>query len=277
MTARRKYLWGRMTWKEIERAAAERPQPVVLFPFGAVEQHGQQTPVGTDIVLAQHLSDRVAEETGALSLPGIPFGYSPQFDGFHGTISLSPETVTAIVSEVCGHVLRHGFDHMVIINNHAGNAPMVEAACRKFRDTQGVLIASLFPYALCKEFQDDQYPVREGLFGHGAEPVVSLASALVPDDMRMDLAVPDRWSTEQLWESLGGPKMKLYASSVKLFFGLREASATGTLGDPRQADGRRGRVMIDRAIKYAVEFVRAFQRVNTRTPQASRGAEAAGA
>lgn len=264
VTQRTKTQWGKMSWKEVEMAAQETPQPVVLFPFGATEQHGQQTPVATDIVVAQYLADRVAENTHGLSLPGIPFGYSPQFDMFHGTITLSPSTVTAIVSEVCRHVIRHGFERIVIVNNHAGNAPMIEAACREIRDKDGILIASLFPYALCKEFQEDQYPVKEGLFGHGAEPVVSIAAALQPEDMRMDLAVTDHWSAEKFWQSVGGEKMKLFGSSVKLFFSLREASETGTLGNPHQADGNKGKVMLERAVEYSTKFVKAFQQVQTR-------------
>jgi len=100
MTTRRKFQWARMSWKEIEMASQENPQPVVFFPNRRHRVARAADPVGTDIVQAQHCCDQVAEATGGLSLPGIPFGYSPQFNAFHGTITLSPATVTAIVSKL---------------------------------------------------------------------------------------------------------------------------------------------------------------------------------
>ncbi len=47
---------------------------VAILPIGAVEAHGPHLPLGTDNFLAERLSERVAEKTGALVLPTLPYG-----------------------------------------------------------------------------------------------------------------------------------------------------------------------------------------------------------
>jgi creatinine amidohydrolase len=63
-----------MTRDEVAKAITSFP--VAILPLGATEQHGHHLPLGTDIFLAEGISRKLSEKTGALLLPTLSFGYS---------------------------------------------------------------------------------------------------------------------------------------------------------------------------------------------------------
>ena len=93
-----------MTWTEVDEAIKERP--VALLPVGAVEAHGPHLPVSTDTVIAIEMAQRGAEklkEHGipSLILPPVYFTVADFGADFAGTLSIPPETATALLRDVC--------------------------------------------------------------------------------------------------------------------------------------------------------------------------------
>src|SRR5262245_65317566 len=102
-----KHRLAEMSWREVR--AARRAQPVVLIPLGSTEQHGPVSPTG-DYMITDAIAGRVAERTGSLVAPVIPFGNSEYFRSFPGTISVRSETLAAVAEDVCTSLLDHGFE-----------------------------------------------------------------------------------------------------------------------------------------------------------------------
>jgi creatinine amidohydrolase len=57
---------------------------VVLVPVGSTEQHGKHMAIDNDAFTALEISKRVAENTGVLVAPVMPFGYSIHHMSFPG-------------------------------------------------------------------------------------------------------------------------------------------------------------------------------------------------
>lgn len=250
-----------MTWAEVRDRMHQDPKPVVLIPVGSVEEHGQQTPVGADYLAADYVARKTAEATQSLALPPVCYGYAESFRGFPGTISLRPSTVYAILYDLCENVLRHGVDHVVIVNNHGGNQPLVEQVAWEVRKRFGIVLASLYPWRMAR--YPDLFP-DASVFGHGAEPVASVMSYLTPGDMRMDLARPDRWQPYEGLNMESATSARLGKWTVGMFVGLREISETGTTGDPTGATPERGGAIVERIVQYCIDFVNQFKRMRTR-------------
>jgi creatinine amidohydrolase len=93
-----------MTWTEVDEALKDRP--VAIVPVGAVLAHGPHLPVSTDTVIATEMARRGAaklKEHGIPSLifPPVYFTVAEMGADFAGTVSVSAETVVALLRDVC--------------------------------------------------------------------------------------------------------------------------------------------------------------------------------
>ncbi|MEF8841982.1 MAG: creatininase family protein [Haloarculaceae archaeon] len=103
---------------------------VAVVPTGSLEQHGPHLPVGTDSLLAEAVVregvDLAAEDgTPAVAFPAIWTGFSPHHVPLGATVSLSKETLVALLDDVCSSLLEMGFDRVLLVNGHGGNRPAV--------------------------------------------------------------------------------------------------------------------------------------------------------
>jgi creatinine amidohydrolase len=100
------------------------PTPVLLLPVGAVEPHGPHAPLGTDSIISGAICDRAARElrgdaeVRTLVLPAISYGVTRYSASFPGSVTISADTVHALVVDVCTALRGQGFRHIVIVNNH---------------------------------------------------------------------------------------------------------------------------------------------------------------
>ena len=125
-----------MSWPEVQEAG-QRPGATVVWPFGAVEQHGPHLPLATDALFADRLLDAVLLEISeALPIWRLPlqsFGFSPEHSGFPGTISLSAELILSLVESVGGQLAQLGVHRLVLFNAHGGQIALLQAAARQCR------------------------------------------------------------------------------------------------------------------------------------------------
>lgn len=113
------YLLERMTWRQAQ--AAFRRTTFVVVPLGSTEQHGPHLPLGTDFLLAKELARRVGERANVIVTPTLPIGYAQYHGVFPGTLSVSEETLTRALIEICGMLLNNGAQHILFVNGHGGN------------------------------------------------------------------------------------------------------------------------------------------------------------
>jgi creatinine amidohydrolase len=257
-----KYAMHHMTWKEIEAAFSK--DPVVLIPLGSMEEHGPHSITG-DFLAATEIAKRIAEKTGALYIPTVPFGCSEYFRGFPGTISLSPGTVLALINDICESLTEHGITRIVIINGHSGNAPTIEQVARKIRREKGIMITSIDLWRLqTQEFKKELYGDEFDPSGHGGEPLTSVMMYLYPEDMRMDLL--SKTERNKQWEGFpikGLAKAGLNDGEASIYLNMEEISPEGIMGNPFAASAERGEAIINKILEYAELLVEKLKKAKT--------------
>ncbi|WP_018686453.1 creatininase family protein [Actinokineospora enzanensis] len=100
---------------------AKRGARVAVLPVGSFEQHGDYLPLATDTIVAQVIAERIAQRYDLFLLPPITLSCSHEHEGFAGTVSISAQTVIAVVADVRASLVRSGITKLVLINGHGGN------------------------------------------------------------------------------------------------------------------------------------------------------------
>ncbi|MBC7237371.1 MAG: creatininase family protein [Chloroflexi bacterium] len=103
------------------REAFARKDKWVILPLGSTEFHGPRGPYGTDHYVAWEIAKRVSAATGALLLPPLPYGFSPDHMGYPGTIHLEYETMRRVLGDIIASLHRHGVAKLLILLGHWGN------------------------------------------------------------------------------------------------------------------------------------------------------------
>src|SRR5262245_32028395 len=111
---------AQLTFEEVRDL--DRARTLVVLPVGAVEAHGPHLPLDTDIVIAAAMARagarRLAARHAVLILPALAYtaaGFAAQF---HGTLSVSAITVTALIVDLARSLSEQGFRLLAIANAH---------------------------------------------------------------------------------------------------------------------------------------------------------------
>lgn len=220
---------------------------VAVVPVGSIEQHGNHLPVSTDTILADtaaHLgAERVADEIPILVTPPVWTGLSPHHMDFGGTITLSVETMIALLHDVAESVLDNGFDAILFLNGHGGNMSVIGTAVTKIgREFPDAQVLGLTYFQLAAPFIDEIRESDLGGMAHGGEFETSLMLYLRPDLVDLDRAEaqylndPYDLRRKDLFE--GGP-LSIYRS-------FAEYSGSGAIGDPHLASSEKGAEIYNR-------------------------------
>jgi len=242
----RQHHLSRMAWPEVERAAG-LPGSTVVWPFGAIEQHGPHLPLGTDGLFADRLVEAVLErldqDLPIWRLPLQSLGFSPEHRGFAGTLTLPAELLIAQIVAIGQGLAGSGFQRLVLLNGHGGQIALLQTAARQLRSqvpTLGVLPCFLWSGV---EGIGDLIPEPErsqGLHASLAETslMLHLAPELVgserPSDGQPDQGPPAGWSLE---------------GAAPTAWLTRDLSATGVIGDSRGSSAALGAQLWDRLVE----------------------------
>lgn len=250
-----------MSWREVESAI--KRQAAVLVPMASTEEHGPH-PTG-DFVITDAVAERVAKVTDDVITPTIPFAYSEYFRHFPGTVTLQPETFRLLVYDIVSGLLDHGFRHIVLLNGHGGNEPLLQLLARQIRRERGVLV----PHVNATSFGLTSTLLRE-LYGdeptgHGAESTGSEYSYLRPD--LIDLDAVDRveeWGSKPF---CGLPAtsngVEFNGQQVGMALNMEDVCASsGSSADPRGVSVAKGQRIVENAVKDVVAFVEWFKTVD---------------
>ena len=131
-----KFLLKDFTWMEFRERIKEKP--VMLIPLGSQEEQGPHAPMG-DFMLTEKITEKIAQASGAVAAPIIPFGYADYFRSVPGGVQLRPETFRAVFEDICDNFLSHELDHIVILNGHSGNYPLIDQSIRKIKQEKNLI------------------------------------------------------------------------------------------------------------------------------------------
>jgi len=238
--------WDRLTYSEIKTVATE-PGSVAVVPVGSLEQHGKHLPVGTDTLLVEAVARKgincAPQELPVLTTPPIWSGYSPHHMSFGGTVTLEPETMLRVLTDVADSVLTNGFDALLLLNGHGGNAPLIDCAVSVIGASQpNVQVLGLSYFDLAAPFIEDIRESDPGGMAHGGEFETSLMMYLYHELVRRDeiegtpLEEPYDLARQDL--VVGGP--------LSIYREFQAYSETGAIGSPELASTEKGRELFDR-------------------------------
>jgi creatinine amidohydrolase len=207
-----------MTWEEARDSVG--PRSVAILPVGAVEAHGPHLPLETDVIIAQAMARAgaarlAARGLGATILPPLTYTAAGFAEGFAGTVSLRPETVTATLLDVADSLARHGFTLLAIANAHLDpdHLASLDAAVGRIRGGLGLRVA--FPNLATRPWAlrlGDEF--RSGAC-HAGRFETSIVLAERPEQVRAVMASlpanPESLSRairegKQTFEEAGGPR-----------------------------------------------------------------------
>ena len=250
-----------MSWAEFKERMTERP--VILLPMGAQEEQGPNAPMG-DFVLAERIAEAVAERTGAITAPVLPFGDSEFFRTLPGCMSLRPETLVSVVRDLCASLLDHGLRHLVVLNGQTSNAPHLDTATRLLLREHGVMIPCIH---LWRVFPADRWQAllpsdgKGARIGHGGDPITSVFQHYLPELLRPDL-LPERRPWKQ---AIGLPTRSVSSVDfrgvpVSLPLDIAAMTEDGVLsGDSRFSSPAIGQAIVEHVVGFASAFVEHFR------------------
>lgn len=160
---------------------------VILLPLGSQEDHGPHLPMG-DFRLAEILALRIAQAATRRGVPSfvapaLPFGVADYFGCSPGGLAISEQSFRGVLQDLLQGLLRHGLTRIVLLNGHGGNVPPIHDITLQIRLAGGPIIPSFYLWKVARQLMERRGVAAER-FGHGAEPLLSLTSALSPDAVR---------------------------------------------------------------------------------------------
>jgi len=205
-----------------------------------------------------------------LVAPILMPGQSPYHMGFEGTITLSSETIQAVIVEAVQSLVDHGFKRFLILNAHGGNRAITTFIVDRINQETGGIAVDL-GQAAAPFTGASSSPTGPPVFDrHGGVGETSSSLYLIPslvDTTAAETAVltlPPHLEA-MLPEVVAGDPTALF---VFLAEGLKaeetgkgtssaEMSTTGVWGlrDAREASAEQGRASTERFVDAAVRFI----------------------
>jgi len=232
-----------MTGPEV--AAALQETDVLLLPLGAVEAHGPHLPLGTDNFEARENCRRASLELEKLGCPVvigpvIPFGTSSFHMGFAGTITLKPETLIAVIREVCVSLYETGFRQFAFVHGHDGNLPSMMVAAQEVvdqtPDAKAMVLNWLTP--LSKVYHTIQESKKQE--GHGGEGETSRILVTHPQLVHLERAITHHVPPEDMRKIQGREHIKTGGGIFYATRRYKDHTPYGHIGDPALASADKG-------------------------------------
>jgi creatinine amidohydrolase len=107
-----------MNWMQVEDYL--RRDNRAVLPLGSTEQHSYLR-LTVDCILPERVAVEAAEPLGVPVFPVLPYGVTPYFREFPGSISLRVETHLRVVGDILDGMAHSGFRRILIVNGHGGN------------------------------------------------------------------------------------------------------------------------------------------------------------
>jgi creatinine amidohydrolase len=236
---------GHLVFSEVEDAL--EASSVLCLPMGSIEQHGPHLPLNTDCVIAEALTGRIVarwgDEYDLWQLPVVPIGLSREHAWAPGTLTLTASGMAANLRDLGFELVRAlPARNLLILNGHGGNRGILEAVTREMCDC-GLNIATLHLGAMMSPDTAANVPEI-----HAGKDETSVMLALAPELVRRQvLAALNPPPGGDITQELVLDPMVSYPWSSN----DQRLSASGIMGDPREASAVHGELLIARVVEGA--------------------------
>jgi creatinine amidohydrolase len=236
--------WEDLTMPEFE-AAREKGRTVIL-PVGSLEEHGPHLPLGTDAFHALEVARRVAREHPIVVAPPIFYGVCRSTREHPGTVSISGDTLRALVLDLGWEFWRQGFSNLVILSGHAGGthmAALLEAGETLLAALPEIRVAVVNVLDLLREvLTENPHLVRTKGDAHAGEVETALMLAASPHLVKG--TAPAEWPAF--------PKYILVRDKRRFWPG-------GVWGDPSPATPAQGEEILRAEVRRLLQVIAALE------------------
>jgi creatinine amidohydrolase/Fe(II)-dependent formamide hydrolase-like protein len=231
-----------------EVAALPKDNAAVVLSVASVEQHGPHLPCITDSLVGQTILglalERLRPDVQVWVVPPLCYGKSNEHRPFAGTLTLSAQTLAAVVRDVALSVARAGFKRLVLLNSHGGNPPVLDYIARDLHEETGMQLFSIMISRM--GLQDPVTDPQELAWGmHAGDSETSWVLALAPELVRMDRAA-DAGGYPRMPE---GIRHLAVRGPVGFSWLTADLSSAGVLGNPRAATAEKGEAYVQATVE----------------------------
>lgn len=242
-----------------EMEQVDRENTIVLIPLGALEQHGNQAPLGTDDIIAEamveeirkQLTENGEEDFPMLMFPVIPVGLSTEHKNFCGSITLRPDTYYRMLYDICTSLAHHGFKKLAFLVCHGGNAPIAQVLSRELRSELGISPFILSSGAF--SHPDVKATVSEGKVWdfHGGEMETSMVMAVDESLVKLELSEAGISTAfkDNTTLKIGG---NVTIGWVSEDWKTEDGRPIGIGGNPSGATAEKGRIILETSAKVLI-------------------------
>ncbi|GAA1025617.1 creatininase family protein [Virgisporangium ochraceum] len=208
---------------------SSRTPTVAVLPIGSYEQHGSFLPLATDTIVAAAIAASIAEKYNVLSLPPITISCSHEHSAWPGTVSISHQTLSAMIDDIRSSLARSGVTRLALVNGHGGNyvlSNIVQTANAAEPDSM-----TLFPTRTDWETARDAAQLEtDGHHDmHAGELEVSVLLHVCPDAVGEDFVAGDHGADDR---------------PMLLVHGMGAYTNTGVIGRPSAGTADKGRALL---------------------------------
>ncbi len=228
------YLLEKLTMSDFKRYL--KKTNTIVFPFGTIEEHGSHLPLNTDSMIIQESLYRAAEKRKFFLAPIIHYGVCTSTKDHPGTISITPETLRRLSSDLVLESYKKGLRNFLLISGHGGSLHMSalkEASEALVEQLNDIKIAVFSPYDLL--YRELMTIAETPNDAHAGELETSMVLYLHPELVK----------GKAKGEYPNIPKPFIIRDKVKYWPG-------GIWGDPEKATSEKGeiaiRLIVDRIV-----------------------------
>lgn len=254
---------GLIFWEDL--AAPEfqtlKSPVVAVLPLGATEQHGPHLAVSVDSTLVDAVIARTKAPEGVtvLVLPTLKITKSGEHDRHRGTLSLSAESLLAVLRDIAVSVHRSGIERLCLFNGHGGNTALLEMAVRDIRIKYD-MIAVHCSWSGFAEYGLDWDAEMLTVDIHAGDSETSPMLACAPE--RVDMSKADNFRPAMLdwsekWIGLTGQE-------ARPGWIVDDLNAFGACGDASAATKEKGEVLLSSSAQNFTAFLEEFARFDHR-------------
>ena len=273
-----------MTWPEVQELLTRTD--MVIIPVASLEEHGPQTPIGTDFLDGVEEAKLIAQKTDVLVAPILLPGISPYHMEFPGTITISHDTAQRVYFEAVQSLIHHGYRRILFVNAHTGNQYLTAYVADRINQETPAIALELHTALQGGQGGGPTSRTTPTPFDrHAGVGETSSAMYLIPSLVDLskagknDVTLPDHLNRALPQVNLGDrvATQVFLAEALKpkdtgKHTSTREMTATGVWSqrDTREATAQRGRAATEAFVDSAVAFIEKWRAIRPLAPLAER-------
>ena len=179
-------------WEELTAgdfvAAIQKAESTCVLPFGILEKHGPQLPLGTDLINVRYAALHGAGQEYAVVYPEYYFGQIFEAKYEPGTIAYSAKLQLELLQETADEMARNGCKKIVIVNGHGGNNSLLPFFAQSQMASPRDYVVYVYQPA---GHPPGRPPMKSSFDSHAGESETSHVMVSRPDLVHMDRAASE--------------------------------------------------------------------------------------